>query len=112
MNFLTIIEEEKSETLLYRSLFQRAALALGGLLIVLLGLQMFVGYILQAKIDKLDDQLLTSGGAYAEIATLEQQVKSLESKLEEVIRRSSGQTSQKPFMILQRLVLIVSGSIS
>jgi Tfp pilus assembly protein PilN len=81
VNYLDAEISKKTETFIYRSLFQRVALGFGVLTIVLLGMQFLTSSIFQSKIDAIDDLLTASGGTYADVAVLEQQVNNLESRL-------------------------------
>ena len=81
VNYLDADIRVKTETLIYRSLFQRMALGFGLLTIVLLGIQFLTSSIFQSRIDAIDELLTASGGTYADVAVLEQQVNNLESRL-------------------------------
>ncbi|MGD0339101.1 MAG: PilN domain-containing protein [Bacteroidota bacterium] len=81
INYLPQEEQEKISVQIYRSLFQRAALVLGSITIILLGMQFLTSIILQKMIGKLDDEMISSSVVYAEVMSLEQQVKDLENKI-------------------------------
>jgi len=82
VEFLEEQEKSRFAAAVYRSLTQRTVLALGSVIILLLITQMVASIYIRSAIDQLDEQLVSSGTAYSQIALLEQQVKSLEGKLQ------------------------------
>ena len=81
VNFLSDHERERNDVRIARSLLHRVALVLGSLTLMLLALQFLAALFLQKSIDSLDEQMNASGAIYAEVLSLEQQVKDLEGKI-------------------------------
>jgi Tfp pilus assembly protein PilN len=90
-NFLNEKEKEHFAVEVHRSLSKRLALGLGTVLFLLLFTQVVVVHFIEAKANRLDEELAASGSDYAEIATLEQQVASLDGKLNNKGKSSSSE---------------------
>lgn len=65
-----------------KSLFQRVAILCGGILFLLLSVQMMISMYIQNRIDKIDQQLSTASGVYEEVKMLEKQIATLRQKVE------------------------------
>ncbi|MBI1806237.1 MAG: PilN domain-containing protein [Ignavibacteria bacterium] len=82
VNFLKASSRERVAERISRRLFQRVALVLGSVVMILLLGHMFTGYYLEHRLQKIEDQILSSGSAYTEVELLKHQVTSLESRLQ------------------------------
>jgi len=81
LDFLIESEKKKTSEEKDKSLFYRAALGLGALLLLLLGVQFGLNTYLQSVSDKVDERLLQVGPVYSEVAALSKQVGELGSEL-------------------------------
>jgi len=81
MDFLAEAEKRRTSEEKDKSLFYQAALGLGALLILLLGLQFGLNSYLQSVSDRVDERLLQVGPVYSEVTALNKQVSELRSEL-------------------------------
>lgn len=92
IDFLSDLERIGTENRIYRSLTQRCAIAFGLLVLILLLGQMVFDVYVQSRSNTIDERLLSSGGDFVEVSRLEEEVASLEKRLqgdEASIRRSN-----------------------
>ncbi len=89
-NFLPEAAVRSCETATVKALFQRTAIALGSVMLVLLILPILGSMVVESMSERLDEELASSSAVYAEVMSLDQRVKELESRL------SGGTSSLRP----------------
>jgi len=80
-NFLEEPEKGHVEKSIYRLLSRKVVLALGALIILLLGGEMLIRDFIHSELDALDEQVLSSGSLYADVTRLEEELKTLEIRI-------------------------------
>ncbi len=90
VNVLPGNELDQASRQMYTSLRNRVVLALGSILILLLGLEFVASSLIQSKLDSVQGQLASSGPEYAALALLQRDVEGLERKLSDA---TSSRTS-------------------
>jgi Tfp pilus assembly protein PilN len=92
VNFLTHFERDRLSDRLHKSLTARAVLALGIVVILLLGMEVMAKTLLQSRIEALDEMMASGGADIAAVQALDKKVKTFERNLagnESVLRRST-----------------------
>lgn len=90
VNFLDRQERAQVEKKVYGSLLQRAVIAYGALIIILLLIPSVVSSYLESKSEAIDNEFLAQGPSYAEVAALEQRVNGLKKELASSYSRRSN----------------------
>lgn len=105
----TDFQSEKNKRVVQLSLqrgrFQRTALSLGSILILMLLANLIATFVIQSHIDALDEVLSSSSIGYHELGILEQQVKEMEGRL------ASQMTSTQYARVLHDLATVTPDSV-
>lgn len=100
VDFRDEINRTQTETSLSRSLFHRAVIAVGVILLFLMMVPMAVSLWTQSQIDRMDEKLLSNGTQYTEVRALENQVTALENQM---LGKSGGLSRSDVSRVVYRL---------